>query len=96
MLTRDIRVDLPHLLLKVYLIYKCMISPLLTENFQDSGNHGLLTFYFKNYFLKILLFFLLYSTANCIQYLLISYNGKEYEKEYIDMHNLITSLYTEN
>ena len=26
---------------------------------------------------------LLYSTGNCVQYLVITYNGKEFEKEYI-------------
>ena len=30
---------------------------------------------------------LLYSTKNCIQYPMINHNGKEYEKEYICMHN---------
>ena len=27
--------------------------------------------------------FLLYSTGNCIQYLVISFSGKEYEEEYM-------------
>ena len=30
---------------------------------------------------------LLYSTGNYIQYLVVNYNGKEYEKEYIYMYN---------
>ena len=30
---------------------------------------------------------LLYSTGNYIQYLIITYNGKESEKEYIYMYN---------
>ena len=29
---------------------------------------------------------LLYNTGNCIQYLVINHNGKEYEKEYIYLH----------
>ena len=39
---------------------------------------------------------LLYSTGNYIQYLVINYNGREYEKEhiYIYMYNRITLLYT--
>ena len=42
---------------------------------------------------------LLYNTGNCIQYLVIAYNGKESEKEYTHKHththiyNGITLLY---
>ena len=32
---------------------------------------------------------LMYSTGNYIQYLVINYNGKEYEKEYIYIYTYI-------
>ena len=38
--------------------------------------------------------FLLYSTGNYIQYLVINHNGKEYEREY--KCNFITLLYSRN
>ena len=39
---------------------------------------------------------LLYSTGNYIQYPVINYNGKEYEKESMCVHNRITLLYSGN
>ena len=38
---------------------------------------------------------LLYNTGNCIQYLVIAYNGKESEKEYTHTHTH-TYLYSES
>ena len=37
---------------------------------------------------------LLYSTGNYAQYLIITYNGKEYEKEYIYTYLCISLCYT--
>ena len=36
---------------------------------------------------------LMYSTGNYIQYLVINYNGKEYENEYIYTHIHLTELF---
>ena len=39
---------------------------------------------------------LLYSIGNYIQYPVVNFNGKEYEKEYMYMYNRIILLYSRN